>query len=350
MLKDALESIGYTKVVNVGGIGTYTGAFKVLGDDTYNLPTAAVGPYTPGTYFAVDPQTQYTTQLVIGANGAIASVVFDAMYHGTTKNALGDAYTLASGITWKAEAEELAAYIVANQGWGEIILDVTDITGMTALDAPHHFIEIDHTGTVDAVAGVSIGSEGFVLSWNLAIEMATTAGTVGLVPNVPTSQEWQDAHLPGFTYNDGVYFGMDEAHGYSVKVTIVDGFIIDVYFDAITAIESSIVVNDNDTPADPSDDFDEVVITSMTTKQTLGDDYNMVTYGGANQEWYMQANELGAAIVDAQQWVPEWVITVDGDFDMTDTDTLDAVGGVTIGIEGFEVAYEEAIAQAVPVS
>ena len=377
-VKDALESIGYTKVVNVGGIGTYAGDNKVLGDGTYNLVAPKVGPYTPGTYFAVDPTTQYTATIVIGVNGAIEDVVFDAMYNGTTKNKLDTAYTLGSGITWKAEAEELAAYVLANQGWGDIMLDVTDLTGLNALTVPHHAIEIDHTGDVDAVAGVSIGAEGFVLSWNLAIAQATTAGTTGLVEDVFTSEEWAAAHAPAFDYVDGVYFG-DTEDGYTARVTIVDGFITDVYFDAVRATYTTSINYDVVIPAvlcDAADvtagtldalgnacvldavkvaeyTEDQVVVTYTTfsTKQALGTAYTLAS----GFTWAAEADELAEAIEDAQQWDPAWVIIVSttgghDDFDMTDTYTADAVGGVTIGMEGFKEAFEEAIDQAAPVA
>jgi rhodanese-related sulfurtransferase/uncharacterized protein with FMN-binding domain len=337
---DALESIGYTNVINVGGISSYAGDNKVLGDETFVLNHPATGMYTPGTYFAVDPQTQYTTTIVVGEGGAIEDVVFDAMYNGTTKNALGDAYMLASGVSWKSQADELAAYVVANQGWGEILLDVTDLTGLNYYTTPHHFIEIDHTGTVDAVAGVSIGAEGFVLSWNLAIAQA--GGTV--IAGVPTSQEWVDAHNSPYDLVDGVYFG-DTDGGYTAKVTIENNMIVDVYFDAVRVVAS---INNNGTPADDTDDFIEY--TTFSTKQALGEGYMLAS----GFTWAEEANELADAIVDAGQWNPAWVIIPgatedDHDkFDMTDTTTADDVGGVTIGIEGFVEAFEEALAKAQP--
>jgi hypothetical protein len=78
----------------------------------------------------------------------------------------------------------------------------------------------------------------------------------------------------------------------------------------------------------------------------------MVTYGGANQEWYEQANELAAAIIEAQGWNDAWAIIV-GDhdkFDPTDQEVIDDVAGVTIGVEGFFDALEDALTQATPAS
>ena len=381
-VKSALEELGYTNVYNVGGISTYDGDNKVLGDGTYKTEPQMSGPFTPGTHFAVDPYTQYTTTITVNAHGYIEEVIFDAMYHGTTKNAMGDDYMLASGKSWASEAAELAAYVQMNQGFGNITLDVTDITGMNMLTAPRHIIYIDHTNSPDDVAGVTIGAEGFVLSWNLAVEMA--GGTP--IANVPTSEEWVEAHAPAFEYEDGVYFGMDEAHGYNVKVTIEDGVIVDVFFDALRA---ELEMDDNGTPGDETDDFYTGNVLSWTTKQVLGFDYNMKLYSGGTYEWFEMANMLGDAIVEAQQWDPLWVIILGGegehdkfdnvdiaeelcsqaDVDAGELDaqgnacvldavkveaydaddyTVDAIAGVTIGIEGFKMAFDEAIEQAIP--
>jgi rhodanese-related sulfurtransferase len=372
--KSALEELGYTKVINVGGIANYAGDNKVLGDGSYKTIPQMSGALTPGLYTAVDPQTQYTATISVNAHGYIEHVEFDAMYHGTTKNTLDTAYTLGSGVTWKAEAAELAAYVQANQGWGDITLNVTDITGMNMLTAPRHFAYIDHANSPDDVSGVTIGTEGFVLAWNLVIEQA--GGTP--VAGVPTSQEWVDAHGPAFTYEDGVFTGDTDA-GYTAMVTIEDGKIVDVFFDALnvrytTTINYDVVIPAELCTADDvtngvldvngdacvleavkvaeyTEDQVEVVFTTFSTKQALQEAYTLAS----GITWAAEADELADAIVDAQQWDPLWVIILGGegqhdDFDMTDAYTADAVGGVTIGMEGFKEAFEEAIAKAVPVS
>jgi rhodanese-related sulfurtransferase len=137
---------------------------------------------------------------------------------------------------------------------------------------------------------------------------------------------------PSGAYTPGTYFAMDEASLHMVTIVInMSGGISAVFFDAV-----------NSTVVDG-------VITYSTTKQALGDAYNMVTYGGANQEWYMQANELGDAIVANQGWNTAWAI-VDGDFDVTDQDVIDDVAGVTVGVDAFMAAYEAAILLATPAS
>ena len=51
---DALKANGYTNVYNVGGISSYTGTNKVLGDGTYVLDLQPEGTYVPGTHFGFD--------------------------------------------------------------------------------------------------------------------------------------------------------------------------------------------------------------------------------------------------------------------------------------------------------
>ncbi len=350
----ALESLGYDNVINVGGIGTYLegdAINAVPGDDVYTINMDKKGPFTPGTYFGYDPVGGYQTTVIIGPAGGIVNVVFDAVNGNSTKQNDGFDYGMvARGATyeWFEHANMLADYVVANQGWGDIVLDETDITGLNAQTwTGHHFIEINHDVVIDAIAGVTIGAEGFVLSWNDAISQASSTD-LAVVEIDATPEEWAAAHENGFTYTDGVYFGMDEAHGYSAVVTIEGGFIVDVFFDAIVVALDIIV--------DPLEvDPDEATVTNYTTKQVLGFDYNMKAYSGGTYEWFEMANMLGDAIVDAQEWSAAWDIIPGTDgghdkFDVTDADVIDAVAGVTVGIEGFKVAFDEALIQAAPIS
>jgi len=327
-VKAALESLGYDNVINVGGISTYLEGDAtnfVTGDDMYTINMDKKGSYTPGTYFGYDLVGGYQTTVVIGPAGGIVDVVFDAAYHGTTKQNLGDAYMLGSGKSWATEADELANYIIAKQGWGEIILDETDIAGLNASNVPHHFIEINHDGAVDAVAGVTIGAEGFVLSWNLAIEQASSTD-LGVVAINATPESWAAAHAPEFAFTDGVYYGMDNMGGYMVQIVVEDGFIVDVEFDAIYR---------------------------DSTKQTLGDAYML----GSGTSWATEADELAAYLVKNQGWgeiildetdltglngltVPHHYIEINHD------GAVDAVAGVTIGVEGFVLAWNDAIVKA----
>lgn len=327
----ALESLGYTDVYNVGGISTYLDGDAenvVLGDDSYNITMDTKGDFTPGTYFGFDPIGGYMTTVVIGPAGGIVNVVFDAVYGDSTKQDLGDGYMLGSGISWATEANELATYVVANQGWGEIILDETSITGTNADTVPHHFLEINHDGAVDAVAGVSIGVEGFVLSWNAAIAQASSSD-LAVVAIDATPAQWASAHEPAFAYTDGIYFGNDAVGGYFVQITVEDGFIVDVFFDSVNG---------------------------DTTKQSQGFDYGMIA-AGKDYEWFQHADMLSDYLVDNQGWgdivlnetsltglnsltVPSHYIKIDH------TVAIDDIAGVTIGAEGFVLAWNNAIVQA----
>jgi len=341
-VKAALESIGYTNVINVGGIGTYlegAAVNSVLGDDVYTINMDKKGDFTPGTYFGYDPVGGYQTTVVIGPSGGIVNVIFDAVNGDSTKQNDGFDYGMVAyggaAYEWFQHADMLADYVVANQGWGEIVLDEADLTGLNALTVGHHFLTINHDVEIDAIAGVTIGAEGFVLSWNSAIAQASSTD-LAVVATTQTPAEWAAAHAAPYTYTDGTYLGMDEASGYSAVVTIEGGMITDVFFDAIV-VTTTIVV-------DPLEvDPDEVEVTNYTTKQVLGFDYNMAAYSAATLEWFEQANLLGSSIVDSQMWAADWTI-VEGNFD----GLVDAVAGVTIGVDSFKLAFDEALLQAVP--
>ncbi len=307
------------------------------------------GDYTPGTYFGMDPLSGYTVVVVINEEGGIDNVVFDAQYKGSTKNFLDEDYTLGSGNTWKSHADALAAFVVENQGWDGIgLVETAFDSTWTALTVPNHIIDIDADNSPDAVAGVSIGAEGFVFAWNAAIAQASSTD-LGVITTAVAYSDWTAAHAPAFNYTDGVYFGMDEAGGYFAKVTVKDGFIVDVFFDALyskyVGCEVDSVLDANVSKGDCVDPSVKVYVD--TTKQALQEDYTL----GSGVMWATEADELAGAIVDAQEWSAAWDIILGTDggkdlFDVTDPDVIDAVAGVTIGIQGFKVAFEEAIGQA----
>jgi len=355
-VKAALESLGYTNVYNIGGIGDYTGENMVLGDDSYEINLDVKGDYTPGTYYGYDPVGMYMVTVVINAQGGIGGVYFDAIYGNDTKQNLGYDYgmKLYGGATyeWFEQADMLAAYIVQNQGWGDIVLtQETFDASWNALTVPHHVIEFDEANMPDSVAGVSVGAEGFVYAWNAAIGQASD-NSLGEITTTITPAEWASAHGPAFPYNDGVFFGLDEDSGYNVKVTIENGFIVDIFFDAIYThtVDAYCEVNgirdDLQTEAECID-VDEVWVTvdETTTKQVLGEEYMLVS----GFTWAEEADELAQAIIDYQEWRTEWTMIIDGShekFDQTVTEVQDDVAGVTIGVEGFYIAWLEAIGQA----
>jgi hypothetical protein len=296
------------------------------------------GDFTPGTYYGYDSVGGYMAIVFINEEGGIEDVIFDAMYHGSTKQILGDAYGMGAitGKEWYEHADALAAEVVANQGWSTISITETTLDSTwDALSVPNHVIEFD------GFAGATIGAEGFVFAWNDAISQATTAGTLGVVDTTLTAAEWAAAHEPAFDYVDGVYFGFDATSEITVKITIVDGVITEVFFDALHEMD----------PDDTADSGDEY----YTTKQVLGEDYGMATADG-QLEWFEQANKLAAAIIEYQEWTDAWTIETVASygggtkdiFDDEDQDVIDDLAGVTIGVDGFEAAWNNAIAQATP--
>lgn len=137
------------------------------------------GNYTPGTYFSFNDESGASALIVIDENGFIESVFFDELRIRTaidevtgevvfttksTKQALQEGYTLGSGFTWAEEADELAAAIVANQGWN------TDWD--TYVDGDSLKFNLDDQEVIDDVAGVTIGIDGFKDTFEDAIAQA----------------------------------------------------------------------------------------------------------------------------------------------------------------------------------
>ncbi|MFA7515139.1 MAG: hypothetical protein WCZ09_02925, partial [Bacilli bacterium] len=81
-------------------------------------------------------------------------------------------------------------------------------------------------------------------------------------------------------YKEGVYFAYDKDTKYSVVVYVDNtGQIKNVFFDAIYLMDCK-VRNDISTCQD------------VTTKQALGDNYDMKKVSSINQEWYEQVNNF----------------------------------------------------------
>lgn len=80
---------------------------------------------------------------------------------------------------------------------------------------------------------------------------------------------------------------------------------------------------------------------AFATKYELGDDYNMVAYGGATQEWYKQADAFCALIVGKTATEVKALVGADN------KGTEDVVNaGCTILVADFAVAIEKAITNA----
>ena len=170
---DALLSIGYTNVINVGGIADYAGDNKVLGDGEYKTQPQVSGSYTPGTYFGFNDAGTVSAVVVINPNGGIAAVGFDALDthgDGESKRSIGTAYGMkdaaftTSEYYWYEQVDMLGAAVVANQGF--------DWTLVTHTDGDGNVSDAVYFGT-DGVAGVTISVDAF----ETALEAALTAAT-----------------------------------------------------------------------------------------------------------------------------------------------------------------------------
>ncbi|MDT8336709.1 MAG: hypothetical protein RQ856_02640 [Candidatus Izemoplasmatales bacterium] len=115
-----------------------------------------------------------------------------------------------------------------------------------------------------------------------------------------------------------------------VTVTIENDEIVGYYIDARQGVDTQTA--GTDTPDDTTDDTWTYVWNELTKKE-LGDDYNMVEFGGAIAEWYEQA-----ALIEAF-WLENGydAVTVDGD------NVIDNVSGVTIKDGGYTTLAAEAV-------
>ncbi|QMS84461.1 rhodanese-like domain-containing protein [Candidatus Xianfuyuplasma coldseepsis] len=201
-IKDALEAIGFDNVYNIGGYGSYdtTSDFNVAGDNSYvNVPLVK-GGWDEGTYFGFDPVGLYMATVVINSQGGIQAVAFDALYGDSTKQIIGEGYDMGRfsdpyvANYWFTHADNLAAEVVASQGWSNITLDQMTLTEIEAEDSlPHHIIEFD------GLAGVTVGAEGFVYAWNDAISQASDSD-LGVVDTELTNEEWLLLHADWKAY------------------------------------------------------------------------------------------------------------------------------------------------------
>ncbi len=144
-----------------------------------------------------------------------------------------------------------------------------------------------------------------------------------------SSEYGVDGDFTAFAYS--THNGAPEVD--TVTVTVTDGEISAFYLDARQG-----VVNQTagaDTEDDASDDA-FLAVWNEKTKQELGDDYNMVTYGGAQAEWFEQAATLQA------YWLENGVEPVEFD----EEGHTDAIAGVSISVESYFELAAQAVANA----
>ncbi len=157
------------------------------------------------------------------------------------------------------------------------------------------------------------------------------------VNTLETANEALEASLPiSGDYTPGIYYGMSEANGYYATVVINENGGIE-----LVILNALYTMDGPDEIEGTEDDY-------VTTKQALGGDYGML--GITGKGWFEHANELAAALVANQGWSADWDMYDAGShfkFVVDDEEVvLDGIAGVTIGIEGFKTAFEEAIGQA----
>lgn len=125
-------------------------------------------------------------------------------------------------------------------------------------------------------------------------------------------------------YKEGTYFGyaQSESYGSILTTTAV------IYVDDLGMIKSVFI---DSTYAQPEG--------TLTTKKTLGDDYNMKSSSPIGKEWYEQVEILEQEIVKEQDL--KWIKWTD-----EEKTTTDSVAGVTIEIDDIYLAVNNALDQA----
>jgi hypothetical protein len=145
-------------------------------------------------------------------------------------------------------------------------------------------------------------------------------------------------------YKEGTYFAYDEATKYSVVMYVDEaGVIQSVFFDSIylTGCEQRGVLQ---------------TCEGVTSKQALGDDYNMRPASAINKEWYEQVNSFAAKVVEEQdlEWLEFKYKDAEGNITSTqpegkeekDKVYTDTVAGVTIVVDNLSRLINNVLEQA----
>ena len=125
-------------------------------------------------------------------------------------------------------------------------------------------------------------------------------------------------------YKEGTYFGYAQSESYGSVLTTTAV----IYVDDLGMIKSVFI---DSTYAQPEG--------TLTTKKTLGDDYNMKPASPIGKEWYEQVEILEKEIVKEQDL--KWIKWTD-----EEKTTTDSVAGVTIEIDDIYLAVNNALDQA----
>ncbi len=273
---------------DIAGVSVHVSAFFNLAAKALAAGPVGRGPYADGAYFAIDADfpasgwKEYVSLTVL--NGRIAAVNWSGVNKtGDEKKAYDKAgkYNMVAygkaQAEWYQQAEKVEAYLVAKQ----------DAKTLTYKDAE---------GRTDDIAGVSIHvSPLFALA-----EKALASGPVSMGK-----------------YADGGYYASEEAFSTSgwkgfVSLLVANGNIVSVNFSGVNAA------------GDDKKAFD------------MAGKYNMVAYGKAIDEWYVQAGRVEQHLVKVQDVKK---ITLKDESGHTDD-----ISGATITINDFIALVNKALA------
>jgi len=336
----ALESLGYTDVLNVGGIGSYTGSNLGAGDGSYNLevqlPLPAVVDMTNIDMYLGRSDVQYVDLRDFDDkmnSGYIAGFEMIPFFDYLEKTNL----LVRTDKNWDFAAED-----IMSQGALRALFNEDKTVFLmcgSGTRAGYVMAALESLGYTNVI---NVGGIGSYTGANLVAGDGTYMNEVSVLGD----------------YTPGTYFGFSDGLYTATVVIGQGGGITSVFFDAAYAsVNGCSIEGVIDTEIDETAECDTaggvLVYNPATTKQILGFDYHMAAYSASTLEWFEQANEMAAAIVVAQGWDADWAMAADGDhqkFVVTDQEVIDDVAGVTIGVEGFQTALEDALTQAMPAS
>ncbi|PKL12107.1 MAG: hypothetical protein CVV48_05840 [Spirochaetae bacterium HGW-Spirochaetae-4] len=273
---------------DIAGVSIHVVEMFELAEKALAAGPVGVGMYEDGAYFAIADEypssgwKEYVSLTVI--NGRIAAVNWSAVNkNGDDKKQYDKAgkYNMVkfggAQAEWYQQAEKAEAHLIEIQN-------------------PTLVNYIDDDGHTDDFAGASIHVDAL---FELALE-ALAAGPVELGP-----------------YADGGYYASDDAFGSSgwksnVSLFVKDGNIVNVYWSAVNEA------------GDDKKVFD------------MEGNYNMVKFGGAIDEWYVQAQRVENYLLETQD--PKKITYTD------DEGHTDDISGATIHVNDFYALVEKAFA------
>ncbi len=272
----------------IAGVSIHVSEMFELAQKALAKGPVGVGPYVDGAYFAIDDEypssgwKEYISLTVL--NGRIVAVNWSGVNSaGDEKKAYDKAgkYNMVkfggAQAEWYQQAEKAEAYLVKIQD-------------------PSNVVYTDDEGHVDTIGGVSIHVDAMFDLANKALK----AGPVTLGD-----------------YQDGGYYASEAALGSTgwksfVSLLVKDGNIVNVYWSAVDA-------DGNDKKA-----FDRE------------GNYNMVEFGGAIDEWFVQADRVEKHLLATQD--PKKITYSD------DEGHTDDITGATIHVDDFYTLVEQALA------